>query len=129
MVGALGQNGPGKKDELPNSTGFPALLPLREAEMFDGLRTDIAAGGVHYEDDFFALIHKVFNNCPNGLNVGGKILDIGTVGTGAGEGDCFGSVVVGRGEGVDDLGEDGDTFPEARNEDEGWFLFRWFFHY
>ena len=95
MVRTLGEKGPCEVDELPHPARFPALLPLREAEMLDGLRADEATGGVHYEDDFFALIHEVFDDGANGLHVGGEILDIGAVCTGAGERDCFGWVVVG----------------------------------
>lgn len=47
MVRILGQERSAQVDELLDSACLPTLLSLRQAEISDGLGTDISGGGVH----------------------------------------------------------------------------------
>ena len=64
---------------------------------------------------------EVFDKGPDGGDVGGECFCDRTVGAGAGERDYGGWVGVLGGEDCGYGGEDGGTFPEAGDEDEGWF--------
>ena len=61
----------------------------------------------------------------DGGSDGGDIVGVGSgrgaVGAGADEGEDEGWIVVLGLEDAEDVGEDGGTFPESGDKDEGWF--------
>lgn len=48
MMRVLGQERSAQVDEPLDPARLPTFLSLREAEISDGLGTDISGGGVHY---------------------------------------------------------------------------------
>ena len=67
------------------------------------------------------VVDEVLDGGSDGGDVVGVGFGGGAVGAGADEGEDQSWIVVLGLEDADDVGEDGGTFPESGDEDEGWF--------
>ena len=122
MVLTFGDERAGQEDEFSDSAGEAVGFSESESEVFDGVAADVAAGGVHDQEELSALgVDEVVDDGSDGDDVVGVIFGGGAVGAGADEGEDEGWILVLGLEDADDVGEDTGTFPQSGDEDEDWF--------
>ncbi|KAL9107164.1 MAG: hypothetical protein Q9187_008467, partial [Circinaria calcarea] len=111
---------PGQKDQFTDSARLPFGFSFLNAQLFDRVGAQKAAGGMEDEKDLLAVLDE---RCNDGSDSSDVVVHGGVVGrrfAGTGERGGDGLVAV-LGEIGGDLGERGGTFPEARDDNDTWF--------
>ena len=91
VVGIFGHERAGQKDEFPNPAGEAVGFSEGEPEVLDGVGADVAAGGVHDQEELLAFdVDEVVDGSSDGGDVVGVGFGGGAIGAGADEGEDVG---------------------------------------